>query len=189
MPAPIIAAAGAVVAPYLMELAKNGLSMLVGAIQAKGKEVVEEKLGVKIPEDPAKLTPDLLVTLQTKQMEHQEFLTQAALEETKAVLADVQSARDREVQIATSAAAPMINKVITPLLALLIVSLTFILYTILMFTVDGDLKPAQERIIIFVVGALTPICGQVVSYYFGSSRGDAAKDQYIREMKKNGPGS
>ena len=105
---------------------------------------------------------------------------------TEAYLADTASARDRETKIATSADAPKLNKVITPILACGIVASTFLLCGILAFMADGDLKPAQERLIIFILGALVPICSQVVSYYFGSSRGDAAKDQHIRDLMKNG---
>lgn len=108
-------------------------------------------------------------------------------ETIKAYMADTSSARDREVKIATSADAPLINKVITPILAIGIVGLTFILCGTLVFVADGDLKPSQERIIIFVIGALIPICTQAVSYYFGSSKGDAAQAQHIRDyMQKNG---
>lgn len=107
-------------------------------------------------------------------------------ETLKAHFADTASAREREMKIATAPDAPYINKVITPVLAGGIVGLTFILCGILAFTADGDLKPSQERIIIFIIGALVPICSQVVSYYFGSSRGDAANAQHIREFMKNG---
>ncbi len=107
-------------------------------------------------------------------------------ETLKAYFADTASARDREVKIATAPDAPFINKVITPLLAIGVVTLTFIMFGVLVWIADGDLKPAQERILIFVVGAAVPICGQVISYYFGSSKGDAAKDQHLREMLKNG---
>ena len=67
------------IAPLLAKLAENGLSILGNAILAKGKEAVEGKLGVKIPDDPAKLTPELLQQLQIKQMDHEEFLIEAAI--------------------------------------------------------------------------------------------------------------
>lgn len=108
-------------------------------------------------------------------------------ETLKVYMADTDSARNREVKIATSADAPTLNKVITPVLALGIVGLTFALCGTLIFIADGDLKPSQERIIIFVIGALIPICTQCVSYYFGSSKGDAAQAQHMRDfMQKNG---
>lgn len=85
-------------APILAELAKNGLGILANAITAKGKEVVEEKLGVKIPD--AGLSPELALQLKSLEFQHEQWLldagirqAQQGLEETKAQLADVQDAR------------------------------------------------------------------------------------------------
>jgi hypothetical protein len=41
-----------IVASLLGTLAQNGLGLLSSAIQAKGKQVVENTLGVKIPDAP-----------------------------------------------------------------------------------------------------------------------------------------
>ena len=41
-----------ILASLLGSLAENGLGLLSSAIQAKGKEVVENTLGVKIPDAP-----------------------------------------------------------------------------------------------------------------------------------------
>ena len=40
-----------IVASLLCSLAENGLGLLSSALQAKGKEVVEKTLGVKIPDN------------------------------------------------------------------------------------------------------------------------------------------
>lgn len=70
-------------APLLSTLAANGMSMLAGAIQAKGKELIEGKLGIKIPEDASKLTPELMVQLKQKEMEHEEFLINAQIKKAE----------------------------------------------------------------------------------------------------------
>jgi hypothetical protein len=41
-----------ILASLLGSLAENGLGLLSSAIQAKGKDVVEKTLGVKIPDNP-----------------------------------------------------------------------------------------------------------------------------------------
>lgn len=61
-------------APLLSTLATNGLGMLAGAIQAKGKDVIEKKLGITIPDSSSALTPELIARLKEKEMEHEEFL-------------------------------------------------------------------------------------------------------------------
>src|SRR5688572_16674895 len=49
----------------------------------------------------------------------------AETELTKAYLEDVASARSREVQVATSASAPYLNKIIVPCLAIGVLALSF----------------------------------------------------------------
>lgn len=63
-----------ILVPILQTLAANGLGILAGAIQVKGKEVIEAKLGVKIPERPEDITGDKLVELKAAEMKHEEFL-------------------------------------------------------------------------------------------------------------------
>ena len=70
-------------APLLTTLAANGMSMLASAIQAKGKEVIEDKLGIKIPSDASSLTPELLQELKIRTMEHEEFLLSVQMESAK----------------------------------------------------------------------------------------------------------
>jgi hypothetical protein len=67
-------------APILSSLAANGLGLLSSAIQAKGKEFIEDKLGVKIPNDASQLTPELLSQLKIKEMEHEEELLRLSIE-------------------------------------------------------------------------------------------------------------
>jgi uncharacterized membrane protein YvlD (DUF360 family) len=102
----------------------------------------------------------------------------------KAFLADTASARERESVIVASTAAPLLNKLVTPILALGIVTLTFTMFGVLAFITDGDVNQGQKEVIIYILGALTALATQVCSYYFGSSRGDAAKDQHIADIMK-----
>lgn len=61
-------------APLLSMLASKGMSVLAGAIETKGKDFIEDKLGIKIPSDASQLTPEFLQELKIKEMEHEEFL-------------------------------------------------------------------------------------------------------------------
>jgi len=68
-------------------LAQNGLGLLSSAIQAKGKEVVENTLGVKIPDNP---TPEDVSNLRQLQFEHEERLLELGIEKAKMELAELQ---------------------------------------------------------------------------------------------------
>jgi len=106
---------------------------------------------------------------------------QGQLAELEAMGKEMESARNREVQIATSEYAPMLNKIVTPVLALGTVGLTFILFGVIIFTdVDADSKD----ILIYVLGALTSAVTMVLGYYFGSSAGSKEKDSKIKDLMK-----
>lgn len=75
-----------IIAAVLSTLASNGLGLLAGAIQAKGKEVIEDKLGIKIPNSAEALTPELIAKLKEKEMEHEEFLVDAQIRKHEIIL-------------------------------------------------------------------------------------------------------
>lgn len=100
---------------------------------------------------------------------------------TKAYLADVNSARNREAQVATSESAPYLNKVITPLLAIGVLVATFGLFSFVLFD-KGAIDPTRKDILIYVLGVLSAIATQIVAYYFGSSKGSADKNTAIDNL-------
>ena len=69
-----------IVGALLGTLAENGLTLLSSAIQAKGKQIVEEKWGVKIPDNP---TPADVESLRQLQYEHEEKLLELGIEKAK----------------------------------------------------------------------------------------------------------
>jgi hypothetical protein len=68
------------VGALLSTLAESGLTLLSSAIQAKGKEVVENTLGVKISDNP---TPADVEKLRQLQYEHEERLLELGIEKAK----------------------------------------------------------------------------------------------------------
>lgn len=98
-------------------------------------------------------------------------------------VADRQSARQREAQIATSDAAPFINKIITPVLAGGVVVLTFLLFGVVLFG-SGAIDAGRKDLVIYILGALSSICGMVISYYFGSSSGSVQKTEAMEQLLK-----
>jgi hypothetical protein len=89
-----------IVATLLGTLAENGLGLLSSAIQAKGKEVVEQTLGVKISDNPS---PEEVSKLRQLQYDHEERLLELGIEkarleqeELKALLAS-QASQDNNI--------------------------------------------------------------------------------------------
>jgi hypothetical protein len=75
-----------IVASLLGTLAQNGLGLLSSAIQAKGKQVVEEKLGVKISDNPSS---DEVEKLRQLQYDHEERLLELGVEKAKMELEEM----------------------------------------------------------------------------------------------------
>ena len=69
-----------IVASLLGTLAQSGLGLLSSAIQAKGKEVVEQTLGVKISDNPS---PEEVNKLRQLQFEHEERLLELGIEKAR----------------------------------------------------------------------------------------------------------
>jgi flagellar basal body-associated protein FliL len=111
---------------------------------------------------------------------HLEVMEQEATKQLEIQQKEMESARNREIQIAVAEKAPLLNKIITPILALAVVTLTFILFYILMFREVGN----EKDIIIYVLGVLSAVCTQTISYYFGSSQGSAQKQSQIDKFLK-----
>lgn len=173
--------------PIIQPLLSNGLNLVANAVMAKGKKVVEEKLGVELKPD---MSPEDIMALKTAEMEHEEELLRLRIEENKLDLAelemrlkDTDSARDREVAIATSDKVPLLNKIVTPVLALSILVLTFVLFGVVMFD-DTPVEASRKDILIYVLGVLSAIATQIVSYYFGSSQGSKDKSDALKEALK-----
>ena len=103
------------------------------------------------------------------------------LKELETYVKDLDSARQREAAIASSENAPLLNKIITPILALAITGLSFVLFAVLIFV---DVTPQAKDVIIYILGVLSALVTQVASYYFGSSMGSKDKSEELRRVIK-----
>jgi len=179
----MIPALAAIVQPLLA----NGLGLVANAVMAKGQAWVEGKTGVKLQPN---MPPEEVAKLQMAQMEHEEELMRLKLEENKLDieeltlrLKDTDSARNREVEIVTSDKAPLLNKVITPILALTLLLITFALFAVVMFD-HSPVDSSRKDILIYILGVLSAISTQIVSYYFGSSQGSKDKSEALEKALK-----
>lgn len=167
--APLIAAA----TPLLAELVKNGFNLIAGAVQAKGKDLIEEKLGVKL--DDVLGTEEGKLKLKQLEIQHEEFLLDNVLKNRQLDLSFVQedakdraSARDMNTRINESEHATWLSKNIPAILALIVVCSSI---TILAFTAEADVRIAA-------VGLATLVLG----FYFGSNRDSSTKNDTIQKL-------
>ena len=93
-------------------------------------------------------------------------LADLELEYAKLDMSDRDSARKRESDIATSAAAPWYSKMVTPALALGM----FILWgTVNILLLQNSIPDGMREIVIRMLGSLDAANMLILSYYFGNS--------------------
>ena len=177
MPLPLL------LAPLLAKLAQEGLGMLGNAILAKGKDVVEDKLGVKIPDDPAKLTPELLQQLQIRTMEHEEFLIDATIRQRDQEIReygiqvdDTKSARERDAEMMK---AGYRNSRANTMLAGAGVAVVVILFLVIY---NSPMDDFEKSILTLILGRVLGYVDQGFNFEFGTTRSSAKKDETIHKM-------
>lgn len=141
-----------------------------------------EKILDKVFPDPTQAAEAKVKLLEMQQNGELAKLANEA-ELFKAEVADRDSARKRESEIAVSEKAPLLNKIVTPLLALGVVAMTFGLFGVVVFDSDA-IEQGKKELVMYILGSLTSISGMVLSYYFGSSSSSAQKNNVIASMAK-----
>ena len=176
--------------PIVGELLRSGLMLLANGVMVKGKDWLKEKTGIDV--DKGSLTEQEKATLRKFELEHEEELLKLRIEEnkidaeiTKMYLADVASAREREAAIAVSEHAPWYVKMVPTVLALGTVALTFVLFFVIIGVLDDKGMEKQREILIYILGVLSAIVTQIISYYFGSSTGSKSKSDEIGKLLKS----
>lgn len=160
-------------APLLAKLAESGLSLIGNAVLNKGKQVVEEKLGVSL--DTALETDEGKQALMQLQNDHEETLLQLALDNRKLDLdfykvdaSNTQNARDSNVAIQQTSNASWLAKNTAYIIAyIVIIGGGIILYR----SADADVRMAS-------VSAITLVLG----FFFGTSQSSKQKDTTIENM-------
>ncbi|HTJ50682.1 MAG TPA: hypothetical protein VL443_14570 [Cyclobacteriaceae bacterium] len=160
---------------FIQNLFSGGASQVIDSVGNVLDKVVTTK------------SEKLQLELELKKADHQfELDTQnLALEDKKAILGDIDSARKRDSEVQASANASNLSKNVSPILALGGTLLTFGLFGWLMFGKWDDTDQNKKEIILYVLGVLSGILTQVFSYYFGSSLGSKAKTDIIQNMNEN----
>jgi hypothetical protein len=98
------------------------------------------------------------------------------------ILCDISNARQREVQMLSSANATTINKNLMPIMAMGTILIVLGLFYVLIFS-PSVIKTESKDIVMYILGVLSAVLTQVYSYYFGSSAGSATKSQTIADIK------
>ncbi len=159
-------------APIVAALLKAGLPMLASAITNKGQEVIEEKLGVKLPPIAALDNPEVTLKLKQIESDNEEFLLTNAtenrkidLEEFKIEVADRASARGREMELEKVSKRPWWVPSFLDVLTLVIV-----IGGAWIITTNKDTN---------LTYAIIAQIASVLAYYYGTTKNSGNKDSII----------
>lgn len=173
-----------IVAGLLTTLAQNGLGLLSSAIQAKGKEAVENIVGFKIPDNPEPATVEKLRQLQ---YDHEERLLELGIQKAeqdlkgfKIEVEDRDSARARDVEF--------IKKGVVNTRANLMFFLAVVMVGILVWIVwkDQNINEYVKGIFTLVLGRFLGYLDNIYSFEFGTTRGSKEKDETIKQLTGGG---
>lgn len=172
--------------PLVAELLANGLGLLGNAVMAKGKEVVEDKLGVKLPDTAA--TEEQIIQLKQLEFQHEEWLVgqsleekKLELEETKTYLGDVNSARDMQKAALSTDDIFARRFVYYFATAVLLFSIVYII-AITFCTIPQENVRFADTILGFLLGTLLTT---IINFFFGTSRSSQSKDTVISDVVKH----
>lgn len=157
------------------------IGAIKGVLSGKGTDLIKSVGGIVdnltlSKEEKEKLRIELIKSTN----EHIEKMEVEATKRLEIDLKEMESARNREIQLATSEHTPMLSKIITPLLALIIVLCTIIIWSLILFR---NYEPKVNEAMI--IGSLTTMSASVLAYYFGSSTGSKSKQGIIEKMRKS----
>lgn len=164
-----------ILAPLLTKLAESGLNLLGNAVLNKGKEFVEEKLGVNLEDSLA--TEEGKLKLLQLQTDREQDLIDAAINNRRidydfyeSDARDRASARDMNTRVNESFNASWLSKNIVPILAIIVVIGGG---SMIAFAPEADVRLGVTGIVTLVLG-----------FYFGSSSSSKTKDNTIENMSQ-----
>ncbi len=159
---------------FLQNLFSGGAGTLVDSVGKVLDNVVTTK------EEKISLDNEI----RKSEMQYQLDMQKLSNEEQQMILEDLNSARQREVQVQSSEYATQLAKNVAPYLALGTTFITLTLFFVLIFR-PGNVPQESKEIILYILGVLSAVLTQIYSYYFGSSAGSAAKSHTLAsQMKK-----
>jgi hypothetical protein len=150
-------------APLLATLASNGLGMVADAVTKKGKEFVEEKLGIDLTQDPS---PDTVANWKLAAQQHERELLQMAYGDT---------ANARNMQVEALRQDDLFAKRFIYVFATFwsIFAAGYIGF-ITFGTIPEDNQRFADTILGFLLGT---VVATILQFFFGSSMGSKEKDK------------
>ena len=150
-------------APLLATLASNGLGMVADAVTKKGKEFVEEKLGIDLTQDPS---PETVANWKAAAQQHERELLQMAY-------GDTANARNMQVE-----ALRQDDKFAKRFIYIFATFWSIFAASYIGFITFGTIPENNQRFADTILGFLLgTVVATILQFFFGSSMGSKDKDK------------
>jgi hypothetical protein len=164
----------------------NYITSQVDGNSASLVEAVDKSVGVTTGSAEEKQERQL--ELAKAQMQYDLDIARNGTQAMESDRADRENARQYQLSIQQAEHVSRLEKNIHPILSISIVLLTFCIYAFILSSgsASGIMLPnsGMKDIVIYILGALTTVATQVVSYYFGSSSGSAEKNKALTALTR-----
>lgn len=171
--------------PIVAAVLQQGLSILGGALLSKGKDVVEEKLGIDI--DKALGTEEGRIKLKQLEMEHEQWLVEAdirrneqELQGFKIEVEDRGSARARDAEFVKAGTRNYRADLMFTLAVVVICGLVYIVWK------DQSVNEYVKGIFTLVLGRFLGYLDNIYNFEFGTTRSSKTKDSTIEHLSRGG---
>ncbi len=127
-------------------------------------------------------TPEQVITLKEMENRHEAALVQAALDNQRMFLQDVQDARQREVAVVKATGEKDVNLYV--LAWVIMGGFLGLILALIYFQFSSGKVLQNDPLITLLLGSLATDAGMVVGYFFGSSKSSSDKNEILSQLSK-----
>ena len=170
------------VAPVLGNAILPGIGGVAGSLLAEVLGVDNEAEAINTALQNA--TPEQIEKIKKLEYEHREKLISLGIEQDKFYLADVQSARNREVDVVKATGSKDVNLYV--LAWVIMGGFLGLILALIFFQFSYGKVLQSDPLITLLLGSLATDAGMVVGYFFGSSKSSADKTEALTQIANRG---
>lgn len=174
-------------APIIAALAKWGLGTLATAVLSKGKDAVQEKLGIDI--DAALGSEEGRLKLKQLELEHEQFLISAAqASETRDLDYFREEGKDRDSARRRDAEFVKAGRWNFRADAMFVLALMIVSWLVWIVWKDDSINEYVKGIFTLVLGRFLGYLDNIYNFEFGTTRNSRTKDESIAALSSSRKG-
>lgn len=166
--------------PLIAAMLQAGLPAIANAVMEKGKDWVEAKTGITLPDDATeKLTPEQIASMRVAEIRHRDVLASAVKDITIEEIRDGDAARQFQVNVLEKGEGWFAKNFIYLMTSFWCITTATYIGFITFGTVPEKNQRFADTILGFLLG--TAIAA-IFNFFYGSSKSSASKDGTVARL-------